>query len=275
METTRDLAIVLRSVRFEDRHRIVTALTERHGKISAMARNAVQSRRFGGCLEPFAASEWTFVSRPGSDLSRLDGAVIREDFPGLRADFTRVAVASLFCEFTIRLAPANEACPDLFKLLSNALAAVEELPDPSGSGPLVNSFLAKLMQWSGVQPHLHGCLECLAPLDAIAGIENDPDLACLVKDAGWICPRCRTTTVRHVRQTELGAANLIDVPASAMLDLYTGARIPIRQVRANSHATGRAHQTLSNFLTGLLAYHVPGFDRSELKSLRFLTQSSD
>jgi len=50
-----DLAIVLRAVPYEERHRIVTALTEHHGKITGMAKNAIQSRRFGGCLETFTA----------------------------------------------------------------------------------------------------------------------------------------------------------------------------------------------------------------------------
>jgi DNA repair protein RecO len=274
VQPVKDLAIVLKSVRFEDRHRIVTALTERNGKVTALARNAVQSRRFGGALEPFSASEWTYVHKPHAELARLDGAEIRHEYSALRSDFGRMAVGSLLCELVLRLAPANEASTDLFKLLSNGLAAVESLPSAEAAGPLLNAYLAKIMQWAGVQPTLHACLECGTVLDSIQDLASDPGLACLVADAGWICPACRGTSTRFVRLTELGAANRVEVPASALLDLYTGVRLPIRRALENAHASAPAHEALGNYLTGLLAYHVPGFDRSELKSLRFLPRSS-
>src|SRR3954447_1857160 len=108
MQEIRDLAIVLRSVPYEDRHRVVTALTENHGKISALARNSIQSRRFGGALDAFVASEWSFVGRVGADLFRVERAVVRRAFEGLRKDFEKLSLASVFGELMIRLAPERE-----------------------------------------------------------------------------------------------------------------------------------------------------------------------
>ena len=112
MQPERDLAIILKTVIYEERHRIVTALTENHGVISALARNSIQSRRFGGTLEPFTASEWLFAQKPGADLARLEEASIRRSFEGLRADFERLSIASVMNEMMLRTAPRYEPCPD-------------------------------------------------------------------------------------------------------------------------------------------------------------------
>src|SRR5690606_8621844 len=151
------------TVAYEERHRIVTALTETHGKISAIARNAIQSRRFGGSLEPFAAATWriapTRAGASGSDLFRLDQATIRKPVEGIRSNFEILALASVFNELMIRLAPEKENALDLFKLHLNALALLEEWAGRGESDPrilimLLNAYLSKLLQWNGTQPQL-------------------------------------------------------------------------------------------------------------------------
>src|SRR5688572_25025319 len=127
MEPKRDLAIILKSIVFEERHRIVTALTENHGLVSALARNSIQSRRFGGSLEPFTASEWFFVGKPGAELFSIREAHVKRSYEGLRKSFERLSMASVFNELMMRLAPQHEPCPELFRMHSNALAALEEM----------------------------------------------------------------------------------------------------------------------------------------------------
>src|SRR5690349_15798507 len=121
MHPKKDLAIVLRSIPYEERHRIVTAITENHGLITAMVKNAIQSRRFGGSLEPFVAGEWLFTQKVGAELCHLSETHLRNAFEGLRRDFQKLSLASVFNELMLKLAPQGEPCPDLFKLHSNAL----------------------------------------------------------------------------------------------------------------------------------------------------------
>jgi DNA repair protein RecO len=261
MEQKRDLAIVLRAVPYEERHRIVTALTENNGKVSAMARNAVQSRRFGGALDTFAASEWRFVEKPGAELVRLEEAQIRRVFDGIRKDFRRLSLASVFSELMLRLAPEREPCPDLFKLHSNALAVLEEA---SGEVPylaLLNGYLAKLLQWNGHQPQLQRCMGCQRSLQ-----ELDPDvpLACVVADAGWLCDKCRP---RHLQSFR--------VSPSAMADFFMSLTRPIRQLPGVLIGEEDQQRQLFAFLEALLVYHVQGFDRTPLKGLRFLGLESN
>jgi len=276
MEQKRDLAIVLRWVPFEERHRVVTALTENHGRISALARNSIQSRRFGGALEPFAAAEWLFVERQGADLYRVDEAHIRRGYEGLRKRFERLALASVFNELMIRIAPEREACPDLFRLHSNALAVLEEMPDgePLSELKLLNAYLAKVLQWAGNQPQVLACLGCLKTLDTL-----DPyqPLNCVVSDAGWVCSDCRAIETRHVRDRAAAQGfhqSLLRLTPAALYDFHASLTLPIRQVTAVTQASHAEHEQLFGFLEALMVYHVPGFDRTPLKGLRFLALKS-
>jgi recombinational DNA repair protein (RecF pathway) len=282
MEETRDLAIVLRSIPYEERHRIVTALTERHGLVSALARNAIQSRRFGGTLEPFAASEWYFIQKPSTELLRLEQAVIRRSYEGLRTDFELLALASLLNELALRLAPSIENSGDLFRIHSNALAWLEDAATtPTGGKPrqgilattpglaLLNGYISKALQWSGNQPQLSACLGCQLPVDSLGA---QASVTCIIASAAWICVNCRTQGSQHVqdRQGQNFHHASLRVSSAAIQDFHMSLGSPIRQIPALATATRREHLELFRFLEALLTYHVPGFDQSAFKSLRFL-----
>lgn len=275
MEKKRDLAIILRTIPYEDRHRIVTALTEQHGQITAMAKNAVQSRRFGGCLQPFAASEWRFTERPGSEMVHLEEASIRRSFEGLRAQFERLSLAGVFTELMLKLAPQNQPCPELFRLHSNGLAAVEELPGNGIDLGLLTGFMAKLLQWSGSQPQMDHCLGCRKPVELL---ESESALSCVVADAGWVCPECRAQHTHHIRrdqqQQQQLSQSLIRVTPAALRDFQMSLHVPIRQIPQELLASQQEHRELFRFLEALFVYHLPGLDRKPLNSLRFLDLES-
>ncbi len=263
---------MLRWVPYEERHRVVTALTENHGRISALARNSIQSRRFGGSLEPFAASEWTFVERVGADLYRVEEAQIRRGYEGLRADFAKLSLASVFNELMIRVAPEREPCPELFRLHANALAMVEETPaeELTGHGVLLNGYLAKVLQWSGNQPQVQACFQCETGLEALRPGDS---LTCLVTDAAWICPSCRKTGTEHLQDDSSSREfqhRSLRITARAAMDFYQSLVTPIRQLPELARASGAEHEALFTFISALMEHHVPGFDPTAFKSLRFL-----
>jgi DNA repair protein RecO (recombination protein O) len=272
MRQTRDRAIVLRAVPFEDRHRVVTAITESHGRISALARNCVQSRRFGGALDLFTASEWQMAQRSeAADLFQLQEARTLKSHEGIRSDFFRMAMASLLSELMLRVAPEREACVDLFKLHANALAALEELSEQAPPISFLNGYLAKLLQWSGNQPRLQQCLGCSRTLPSIWQEQGPSRLAVIVQEAGWICESCRRESVLHVRsRSESQGIEMLEVGADAMADFFMSLVTPIRQVPATAHASDSSHRELFRVLDALMIYHVPGFDRLPLNSLKFL-----
>lgn len=283
MQSKRDLAIVLKSIPYEERNRIVTALTENHGVVSALARNAIQSRRFGGTLEAFVASEWTFVEKPGTELLRLEEAVIRRAYDGIRADFELLSVASVMNELMLKVAPKHDPCPELFRLHANALAYLEEnalngaksktLKAPGSVDgetlALLNGYLTKLLQWSGNQPQLERCLGCET---SISHMQRNQSLNCVVNDAGWICANCRNSDTQHVqdRQGLSFRHSSLRVTPAAIHDFQAGLHLPIRQVPLAAEASAREHQDLFKFLEALAVFHLPGFEQKPLKSMRFL-----
>lgn len=278
MQQTRDLAITLRWSPYEERHRVVTALTENHGRVSGLARNSIQSRRFGGALEPFSAALWHFVERPGADLVRIEEAHIRRSFEGLRKDFQRLSLASVFNELMLKLAPEREPCPDLFRLHANALATLEELPsgtpaDGWSEVALLNAYMSKVLQWSGTQPQIQVCLGCQTPASSL---QDGSQLHCHVADAGWFCVRCRATATgggtRHVqgREGQNFQQLFISVSPAALQDLEIAMSSPIKGVLPKLRASLPEQRQLFAFVEALFVYHLPGFDRAQLKSLRFL-----
>jgi DNA repair protein RecO len=266
MQSKRDLAIVLKAVTYEERSRVVTALTEQHGLVSALARNAIQSRRFGGAIDPFAASEWHFSDRPGSELASLQEAHIRRSYEGLRRDFDVLSYASAMNEVLLKVAPKNEPCPELFRLHGNALAYLEEQETtPAERLCLLNAYFAKVLQWSGHPPQLEECLECQRPLQNSTEFDA---LTCVVESAGWMCPQCRASSTRHVAQSFQNS--FLRITPGAIQDFLISLSAPIRQAPSLFTASAHEHRGLFRFLEALFIYHMPGFEQKPLKSLRFI-----
>lgn len=273
METKQDTAIVLKTVIFEERHRMVSALTAEHGRISAVARNSIHSRRFGGTLDAFSASEWTWVEKANADVARLDHAEIKRSFEGIRRSFEKLALASAISEVILRVAPEKEPCPELFRLHSNALAVIEEAPETDPRLPpdlkLLNFYLGKVLQWSGNQPQILACMNCERSLE---DMPLEVDMTWLIPEAAWICHVCRVQESAHVqgRGTTAFQHSLLRVAPAAVRDLRQALETPLRRALEIARANGSEHRGLFALLEALLTYHIPGFDQAPLKSLRFL-----
>jgi len=252
------LAIVLRTVRYEDRHLVVTALTQEKGLITAIARNAIHSRRFGGALDLFTGANWICTEKPGATMYCLSEASVRRAYEGVRRDLAKLAAAGVFSELLAKITTERQPCPDLFRLHTNALAALEEAPlgDSAAVLAIINGYLAKLLQWFGARPRLGVCLGCSLALDSVP--ENSR-LSCDVAAAGWRCNACSTCSE--------GALSLDPV---ALVDFFAALSLPIRKLPAASRSDIKTRTELLEFLKALLIYHVPGFDRSPLKALRFI-----
>jgi DNA repair protein RecO len=268
MEKKSDLAISLRSIAYEERHRVVTALTENFGKISALAQNAFQSRRFGGALEPMAASLWTFVERPGAELYRVEGAEIRRGFEGIRRDLNRLSIGSALCEVILRVAPDRVPVPDLFKLLANALAVLDELPagdslqhsNADSAFRLLLSSLIKVLQWSGHAPQIGGCLGCQAPL---SNQNLDAHLLMSAESLGWYCAGCAISVARDVRAHS-------EVSVVFLRDIALALTAPVRIAVVEGACSEAQVRESFGWLDRAMAFHLPSFDREGLQSLKLL-----
>ena len=104
---------------------VISWFTAEHGRIKTVAKGARRLRSpFAGRLDLFYACQIQFARSRRSDLHPLREVVLREPHEGLRAETERVALASYFVELLELVTEAEHPAPELFDLLSRALAHV-------------------------------------------------------------------------------------------------------------------------------------------------------
>lgn len=155
-------AIVLKVSNYGDADRIVTLLTESHGKVSALARGARSSRRrFGAALSPFGYGEAVLRERPDRDLFGLDDLHASRGFPHLSQELGRFGHACYACELCLHLCPPHEPEPEVLALL---LALLEQLDaQPIAERPAVEplrAFELHLLEAVGLGLSLSACAAC-------------------------------------------------------------------------------------------------------------------
>ena len=259
----RELCFVLRSTLYRERDQIVVLLTENRGKVHAIARNSVQSRRFGGCLNLFTAAELELDSRSikiseesDEKLVGVQSAQLRQSFEGIPKNFEKMAAASAMNELLLRTIPNHRNTPELFKLYSNCLISLNETDSPQVILGIVNAFVLKLTQWLGVQPSVTRCLTCEKNL---AEVSNARVFAQVAR-GGWICTACNPET-----RTQSLSKDVI-------FDAYQAILNPIRKVSFS--ATAEEHQELLNYLEQHLLYHVAGLEHKPISSFHYLKMNA-
>ena len=88
-----DLAFILKSQPYKERDKLVTILTENHGKITGIAKGAIHSRRYGGSLDLFTCSNISYKESSTSELVRIDEATAKKDFLALRNNLENISAA--------------------------------------------------------------------------------------------------------------------------------------------------------------------------------------
>lgn len=159
-------AIVLRVTDYGEADRIVTLLTESHGKVSALARGAKKSRkRFGAALGLFGCGEATLRER--RDLWLLEELHAQRGFLRLGQELGRFSHACYVCELCQHLCPPHEPEPQVYAQLRAFLDRLDQLPlaDKPAIAPL-RAFELKLLDAVGLGLSLRHCAACGADIVA-------------------------------------------------------------------------------------------------------------
>lgn len=255
----RELCFILRATPYRERDQIVVLLTENRGKVHAIARNSIQSRRFGGCLNLFTASELELDSRSikiseetDEKLVGVQSAHLRQSFEQIPKNFERMAAASAMNELLLRTIPNHRNAPELFKLYSNCLITLNESETQQVILGVTNAFVLKLTQWLGVQPSVTRCLSCEKNLAEVSGDRVFAQVA----RAGWVCSECNPET------------RALSLSKDVIFDAYQAILNPIRKVSFT--ATSEDHLELLNYLEQHLLYYVTGLERKPISSFHYL-----
>ncbi len=219
-------AIVLKRVAYGEADWIVTLFTEERGRAGGIARGARRSqRRFGGALEPGTLVRATTAARRGSDLDRIDEALVERSVNGALRSLERIGAMTRALGLALAFLQEHQPAADKFALLDAWLAHLAQ------ADPAPDEALAFELAWlsrSGYQPHLEACVGCGAAADASGRWAFD------VERGGLVCRACRgagrALSLRAEDVQTLRAALGADVaggedvrPSAAIIDRYIGA----------------------------------------------------
>ncbi len=155
MAIYRDSGIVLRTIKLGESDRIVTLVTERRGKVRAVAKGVRKTKsRFGARLEPL--THVAFQCYEGRNLDTITQAETLETFRAVREDLDRLSRASALLEAVDALVQEGDEDHRILQMLLGALRTLEAGPTPL----VVPAFFWKLLAHVGFRPLLEECAGC-------------------------------------------------------------------------------------------------------------------
>jgi DNA repair protein RecO (recombination protein O) len=180
MTLFRDRGMVLRTIRLGEADRIVTLMTEQHGKVRAVAKGVRRTRsKFGSRLEPL--SHVALLGWQGrGDLDIVNQVEVIDTNRVVREDLDRMAAAMSMLEAVDQIGQERHANPRLYEMLVGAVAAL----GPRDPALVTAAFFLKVLALEGSAPVLDTCVACG---------EGDPAqlVAFDLTEGGVLCRRCR------------------------------------------------------------------------------------
>src|SRR5215467_492657 len=112
------LGVVLRTTPLRESDLLVVLFTDRHGRVTAVARGARKSRRrFAGALQLLVLGRYQLGRRPRGELWGLDAAEVEREWTQLASDVFAVAHASYIAELVAALLPAESPEPEALDVI--------------------------------------------------------------------------------------------------------------------------------------------------------------
>jgi len=173
MALYRDTGIVLRTYKLGEADRIVSFMTERHGKVRAVAKGVRKTKsKFGARLEP--TSHVALQLYEGRELDIVTQAETVDHFKAIREDLDRLTHAVTMLEAVDQLSLEREPNPDLYKMLLGGLRTV----DTRNSALVVAGFHWKVLALEGFRPMVEACVVCDTPDGLVSFDPTEGGLLC-------------------------------------------------------------------------------------------------
>ena len=151
-------AIVIKSMNLSESDRLITFMTENHGKVKCVAKGARKAKnQFWGSLEPMSLIHLIYFGREHQSLFRLNHSDIIESFQTIRDDFDKLYTGIYFLDLIDAMILEGHWEPKVFGLLYQALAALNQQTELE---PLRRLFEIRLLSLSGYKPQLEQCVLC-------------------------------------------------------------------------------------------------------------------
>ncbi|MCG8567320.1 MAG: DNA repair protein RecO [Desulfobacterales bacterium] len=248
---------MLRKIEFGDHDYIITFMTQSHGKIAAIAKNAKKSvQRFSGALDLFSLNhiQCSRSKRKQDSLMLLNQSELEQGFANIRYDVHRTAYASYWVEMTYLWVEEGEPQLELYNLLKFSL----EMLHGSDIKKEVLSILFQIrfMGISGFSPNLDCCDACRNPLDGIPSKKVWFDF----REGKILCPGCSQKGSGYGTRVSKGTLKQIFWLNGTPMDKADRIRLP-----------EFALKEAENLLESFIPFHI-GREFRSLKFLRRLRQ---
>jgi DNA repair protein RecO (recombination protein O) len=204
----RDHGIVLRTYKLGEADRIVSFMTERHGKVRAVAKGVRKTKsKFGARLEPISHVAVQFYE--GRELDIVTQAESVDHFRPIRDDLDRVGRAATMLEAVDHIAMEREPNPELYRMLLGALRTLAARNSPL----VVAGFHWKLLALEGFRPIVETCVACEETDGLVAFDPMEGGLLCTAHRRGTRVSPDAVELLRLILGGRLTAA--LDAPESA------------------------------------------------------------
>lgn len=155
MHSIKTNGIVLKRINFGEADRILTILTERFGKIKAIAKGVRKTKsKLAGSLEPFMNVDLQLCE--GKTFYIVTGAAISEEFPKIHSDLIKTSHAFYIGELLDKFLQENQKVSAVFEIFLDALKTIEEEKGEF----LLRIFELRIIEACGFHPELFECVHC-------------------------------------------------------------------------------------------------------------------
>jgi DNA repair protein RecO (recombination protein O) len=236
--------IVLKGTNFGEADRILTILTERQGKIKAIAKGVRKIRsHMAGALEPFMLVDLQF--HEGRSMHIVTGAVIVDDYSGIHNDLDKISQAFYIGELIDKLVPEDIHAPEVFEIAKEIFSLISaELKTV-----VMRAFELKIVEAGGFKPELFNCIHCR---EAITPNDNYWDGV----EGGLICSNCQKIE-RHGKEIK-------DETVKLLRFFERNSLFEVNRLRLDEGVQDEVEKILINYLDNVL--------ERELKSRSFISQ---
>lgn len=225
MASYKTLGIIIKRRNINEADRLLTVMTERHGKVVIIAKGARRHlSKLGSHLEPYNLVN--FVMAEGRNFDTLTGAVVEQYHREIASDLGRMARAGRFGEMVDVLTHDREEHLQLFKLMVDCL----DYLDKNGN-PLIDLyFFVNALNTLGYCPELYECVSCREKI-------KPEEIGWNNEHGGVICSACQSDD------------DIIDQEVVKILRLFLERDVTVvGQVKETDGLASKVERTLISFI---------------------------
>jgi len=195
MNTVKDIAVCIRTVKFSESSQIVTLFTRNHGKLPAIAKGARRpASRFDGGIGLLAAGAIIFTpAKQAGQLATLHEFVLTDGFEALREDLLALNCAQVAAQLVASFVEEIDPHEILYDALIESLNkwGTEKRPEW-----VLLEFELRLLQEIGLAPIWDRCTLCGRSLETQSvNAEEAGRLYFSSEKGGMLCAACEQTVM--------------------------------------------------------------------------------